>query len=189
MLILYWMFNGIISESDRRPNWDTFLNRWDSEIEECSIERLTLDTLWGVRWSWAASECAQCFEKYQKARYKPAATHLPRLLEVVMMAKVANQFLSEGSIEGFRNWVNRSIFDASGKKNCQDYLAERYTQPSEFDPLYLLMDDKVASDHQVRENAYFRWEKAERPAAEPLSFWLEAEQELRPPARTRTPGH
>jgi len=122
MLALYWMFNGMIREQDRRPGWDAFLSRWHSELDRCSIELLVVYVIWGHSLPWPLDECVEVFERYQRSRYKPTATHLPRRAEIAAMAEIANLFLGGGNMEMFEEWVNRGIYDAAGEKAVQDYL-------------------------------------------------------------------
>lgn len=77
MLALYWMFNGMIPEGDRRPGWDTFLSRWNSEIEQCAIELVVVYIFLGYNLPWSVEECVTAFEQYQQSRHKASATHLP----------------------------------------------------------------------------------------------------------------
>lgn len=122
MLALYWLFNSMCPEQNGRPGWDNFLSRWNSELEQCSIELVVVYIILGHDQPWPVEECVGAFEQYQRSRHQAAATHLPRLAEIAVMAEIANLFLDGGQIERFEEWVYRSIHDAAGGKVVQDYL-------------------------------------------------------------------
>ena len=71
MLALYWTYNGIIPEGDRRAGWDAFLARWDSATGRCEVEFLVMFIVLGHRWPWPVSECVAAFEQYLRRGTRP----------------------------------------------------------------------------------------------------------------------
>ncbi|MDB5354036.1 MAG: hypothetical protein JWN24_489 [Phycisphaerales bacterium] len=138
MLALYWMFNGMIPEEDRRPNWYTFLGQWKSELEHCSIEVMTMFVISGHASPWPAQECARAFERYQSLRHRATATHLPRLAEIAVMGGVTNLFLDGGDVGKFEEWVDRGIHDAAGLNSVQKYLQSRRDTRQRIDTGHIL---------------------------------------------------
>ena len=192
MLALYWMFNGMIPEHDRRPGWDAFLSQWNSGLEQCSIELVVVYIILGHNQPWPVEECVRAFEQYRRSRHQAAATHLPRLAEIAVMAEIANLFLDGGQIERFDEWVNRGIHDAPGGKAVQDYLRGCREKRQRVDVQHILghppatntgdanpgTSMAVVAEEDLRLRAYLRWETAGRPEGDGVLFWLEAEKEL-----------
>jgi class 3 adenylate cyclase len=193
MLALYAMFNGMIVEQDRRPNWLEFLSRWDSELEQCSIELLSPHVILGSQVPWPPEECVAAFEQYQRSKYKTTATNLPRLAEIAVMAEIANLFLDAGQVDRFEEWTNRAILDSAGWKMVQDQLRGCRDNRQRVDVQHLLGRPPTANAWQgrpgpeagavteegIRLRAYFKWEGAGRPEGDGVLFWLDAEKELR----------
>jgi hypothetical protein len=192
MLALYAMFNGMIVEQDRRPNWLGFLSRWESELEQCSIELLAPHVILGSQVPWPAEECVTAFEQYQRSKYKATATNLPRLAEIAVMAEVANLFLDAGQVNKFEEWTERAVLDSAGWKGVQDHLRGCRDNKQRVDVQHLLGRPPTANaregspgsrapatEEDIRLRAYFKWEAAGSPIGDGVFFWLEAEKELR----------
>ena len=193
MLALYWMFNCMIPEGDRRPGWDTFLFRWNSEIEQCAIELVVVYIFLGHKLPWPVAECVTAFEQYQESRHKAAATHLPRLAEIAVMAEIANLFLDGGHVDRYEEWIDRGILDAAGGKAIQDYLRGCREKRQPVDIQHVLgrppasnagecsptASAATVAKEVIRLRAYLKWEAADRPEGDGVLFWLEAEKELR----------
>ncbi len=138
MLALYAMFNGMISVQERRPGWEAFLSRWNSELERCSIEMMSLHVVLGSKVPWPAEECLAAFEQYQQSKYKALATNLPRRGEIAVMAAIANLFLDAGQACKFEEWIERGILDSAGWKGIQDYLRDCQKNKQRVDVQHIL---------------------------------------------------
>jgi hypothetical protein len=191
MLALYWMFNGMIPAEHQRPGWEAFINQWEAESQTCSIEFMTMLVLWASPLQWSAEECTRIFDQYQNIRYKEGATLLPRLVEIAIMGEIAGKFLDVGHIQDFRAWLDRAIFDASGKKELQDYLSDQQKLRQRTDSRFILrsaagykpvpVEEKrpaPVTDEEIRICAYRRWEAAGKPENTGDRFWQEAQAEL-----------
>ena len=122
MLALYWMFNGMIPTEGRRPDWERFLEKWKSDLDQCSIELIAMFVVWGENLPWPAEECASAFARYQRSRYSALAMNLPRLVEIAIVAEVANGYMAASQIEQYKAWIDTAMLDAAGRKPIQDYL-------------------------------------------------------------------
>ena len=189
MLALYWLFNGIIPMSDRRPDWDGFLHRAGVEAERCSIEIMVVATVLGQALDWPAVEVAATFDQYQQTRHRKTATRLPRIVEVAVMAAVANLFLTDGCVEEFERWIDRGILDAAGAVAVQDYLRRCRADRRAADVQHVLGRPLTAegqetirvevADADIRLRAYLKWVDGGKPVGSEIWFWLAAERELR----------
>jgi hypothetical protein len=192
MVVLYWMFNAMAPAELKRPGWEDFVQRWESAIDKCSIELVAVRTLWGLALEWPAEACAGVFDGYQRSRHQKLATNLPRLLEIAVMAEIANIFLMDGKSDQYGAWISRAILDAAGQKEAQDYLRDCRHRNERVDTQRVLSlstanasaapsstpASKSLSEDDIRRRAYFQWEAAGRPVDDGVRFWLEAEREL-----------
>lgn len=201
-LCLYWLCNCVLSEEQRRPNWEQFLARYEAETEVCSIELLVCFVLLQCPIPWPGDECEQIFEQYLKRKFKARAINLPVILEVAIMAEIANLHL-EGDIDRFKYWIGRAILDAAGNKPGQEYLQEcrhshaeiRTTTLLRYPDSVLTVDSAESDDETgfskrrwVKENAYLRWVEEGYEHGHDLRHWLEAEEAYSELCDTENPG-
>lgn len=109
------------------------------------------------------------------------------------MAEIANLFLDAGQMDRFAEWVGRAILDSAGRKAVQDCLRAYRHNQQRVDVQQILgcppaanttegnpgLSKPAVSDEDIRLTAWFKWETAERPEGDGVSFWLEAEKVLR----------
>jgi Protein of unknown function (DUF2934) len=189
-LCLYWLCNCIISKEHRRPNWETFLAKYESETDICSIELLAGDVLLQGPFQWPVEECEEVFERYLKRKFKARAINLPRSVEVAIMSELANMQHAKGDTDRFNYWIDRAILDAAGSEITQAYLLEcREGQDSIRTATLLRYPDcvlKSASDSSdgkvesskrkwIKDNAYFRWVEEGCEHGHGVRHWREAE--------------
>jgi hypothetical protein len=125
MLALYWAYHAFVCKEGRRQEWQQFLSGFEDDLGKCSIE-------WLACWSllcdklppWPAAACGAAFEEYQRRRYNPSAVKIPLLIEVAIMAAIANLYLEAGDRDAFARWVDQAILDAAGHKPVQEMLVE-----------------------------------------------------------------
>jgi hypothetical protein len=133
------------------------------------------------------------FGEYQASRHKATATHLPRLAEIAVMAAIANLFLDGGQADRFDEWIDKAILDAAGGKPIQDYLRGCRQKQRRVNVQHILgrplaanekdanpsVNGAAIADEAIRLRAYLKWEAAGTPEGDGVSFWLEAEREIR----------
>ena len=189
-LSLYCLFNCIIREADRRPKWEQFLAKYEPDTTCCAIELLASRTVLLNGFPWTVAECEQEFERYLKAKYKARAINLPRIVEVAIMAEIANMHLTAGATDGFRRWIDRAVLDAAGSFDTQAYLQEcretstgvslvkilRIPDSALRKPMDSPGGDTVdARRNWISDNAYFRWLAEGCKHGDDLRHWREAE--------------
>jgi hypothetical protein len=124
MFALYWLFNNIIAEEYRRPNWLAFLSRYKAVANKCSIELVTTWVVTGQPVPWPCEVIVPVVEQYLKTRYTPAAARLPLPVEIGLFCHVANLFLAANNREEYDKWVYRAILEAAGRKATQENLRQ-----------------------------------------------------------------
>ncbi len=130
MAIVYRFFLEMIPEQDREPGKEAFISNYIPEAEACEMEFLVLKVLKGQTWPWPVEECVLTFEKYLGSKHKKKAIRLPNIMDVALMAGIANRFLDAGDGQKYDHWIDQAIFDAAGRKDIQDYLRECRTKNS-----------------------------------------------------------
>lgn len=122
MLSLYQVYH-LFAPRNHRPGWRDFISQFQCDLEKCSIEQLAYwPLLLNPPGWWPIQDCVAAFTEYQKKRHSPTAFHLPVLIEVVIMAAIANLFLEDGDPTSFVRWVDLAILEAAGRKPVQDVL-------------------------------------------------------------------
>jgi len=189
-LSLYCLLNCISRDADRRPKWEQFLAKYELDTNACAIELLATRTVLLNDFPWTVAECEQEFERYLKAKYKARAINLPRIVEVAIMAELANMHLVADATDRFRHWIDRAVLDAAGSFDTQAFLQECRVTPTSVSlakilripnsvlrkPMHSPGDDSVdARRNWVSDNAYFRWLAEGRKHGNNLLHWFQAE--------------
>lgn len=137
MLVLYSLYHsmtGSLSSDSKK-----FLNDNAACLEACGIETLAVWPLFHTDDPpWPIDECVTAFENYLRKRHRPHALHLPLVFEIAIIAQIANRFLGSGVAESFVVWVDRSTFEAAGRRDLQDYLALCKRDARRIDPRVIL---------------------------------------------------
>jgi hypothetical protein len=124
MLMLYWLWNALVSEEYKGPKWGDLVSQFGDVIDKCRIESATALLLVNQQTpdEWPLTELVAVIEQYQRSRYKALEIHLPLPVEIGLLANIANKYLALSELEGYRQWAGRAIVDAAGRKNIQDTL-------------------------------------------------------------------
>ena len=188
-LSLYWLCNCVIAKSDRRPNWEKFLAKYESETDICSIEVMAGSVIIGSPFQWSIEECEEVFEQYLKQKFKARAINLPISIEVAIMGEFANMWLKNEDVEKYNYWIDRAILDAAGSHHFQTNLRECKEAQAIIKPHILLQYPEsilITAPNEteiilkspkriwVEENAYFRWIDEGRKHGFHLKHWNEA---------------
>jgi hypothetical protein len=192
MLALYWIFTELIPADARPPGRDAFLARWESDLDECSIELLAARVISDHNLPWPVETCVRVFEQYQRSRHKATATRLPRLLEIAIVTEIANILLASNQTNDYEAWLDCAIFDTPGDKVNQNYLRDCRKMRRRVDPQHILgrSPPKNACDggrgaimppiteEEIRLRAYSKWADAGKSPGDGIAFWFQAEKEL-----------
>lgn len=195
-LCMYWLFHYLVSDEFRRPKWQEFLSRYGADVEECSIGLLAGCVILQCRFGWSVEECEAVYADYLRKKFRSNAINVPGIIEVAIMATIANLHLNRGSVEEFKAWVNRAILDAAGNERVQTYLKDCGEDVKAVSTAILLglpqsaveegeegeassanAETAVADDARswISENAYFRWVNEGCKHGHDLRHWCEAE--------------
>ena len=125
LLALYGLFNFIIPEKDRQPNWEGFLGKYRAEMDKCGIELLTVRVLFSDNVpDWKTSEVLAVIDAYDRSKHNPNEMKFPRVIDLALLAAVANNQLAGNEMELFDSLTDRMLLDAAGMKPVQDHIRQ-----------------------------------------------------------------
>ncbi len=192
---LYGLFHCIVPEELRRPQYKAFVARYEDDADECSIAILAAYVIIGAPFKWPVGKCEAVYAEYLRRKFRANAINLPGIVEVAVMAEIANLHLRGGSIEDFQKWANEAIVNAAGGEAVQAYLKECQDKEQEISlgsvvgiPRPALEDAGVSPEDDcpeststgrarrwISDNAYFRWVNEDCEHGHALRHWREAE--------------
>ena len=174
LVCLYCLYHKIFGKEYYRPRWRELIYKYKNALEECcSCVMASLVIVQG-RFHWPIDECEEVFEKYLKRKFKPNAINLPRIIEVAVMAEIANLHLEAGNEERFQHWVGRAILDAAGGESVQSYLRQCEEERSKTSTVTILGIPASAIKSETSEDADLA---ANSPDGEKCSPQADAEEE------------
>lgn len=122
MLAMYWLYNAIISDEIKRPNWKEFLETHIEYIDKCSIETMLVKLLLGKELPWSGDECVNVYKDFDRKRFHKGAIEVPKIVEVALLASIANKALEEENYEMHGWLLNTAVTQASGHLDIQQLL-------------------------------------------------------------------
>ncbi len=125
LLALYGLFNSIIPEEDRRPNWEGILGKYRAEMDKCGIELLTVRVLFSDNVpDWKTSEVLAVIDAYDRSKHNPREMKFPRVIDLALLASIANNQLDGNEMTLFDTLTDRMLLDAAGMKPVQDHIRQ-----------------------------------------------------------------
>ena len=125
LLALYGLFNSIIPEEDRRPNWEGFLGKYRAEMDKCGIELLTVRVLFSdIVPDWKTSEVLAVIDAYDRSKHNPREMKFPRVIDLALLAAIANNQLDGNEMALFDTLTDRMLLDAAGMNPVQDHIRQ-----------------------------------------------------------------
>jgi len=89
MLGLYWVYNSVLSEEDRVPGYERFLERHIDHLLAPSIEMLTAHTLLRSLVPWDTVQCWQIYRDFDSSRNRRHSIRLPQGVEVLLLVAIS----------------------------------------------------------------------------------------------------
>lgn len=122
MLMVYYLFNSIVHEKDKRPNWEEVCNNNWHVFNECTALSLLMFLLTRQIWPWTEDDCIKVHKEYREKRLWKNELSLPLIYEVFIMCGIANMYLLIGNKDKYTDWLKMTQFELSGFLNAQNYL-------------------------------------------------------------------
>ncbi len=147
MLAMYRLYNSIISPDDaKRPNYEKFLEQYEDEFNECSIEMMLVYLLLKQNWHWDVETCVSTCNNYNKNRFSKNALSIPALIELSLIVEIANMYLKSGKIDRYDEWLDIALFEASGKPDIQKQIKELKSKRVKINHNLILKSPKAKVD-------------------------------------------
>jgi hypothetical protein len=96
MLSLYLLYNSVIRDEARRPNFKRLIERYAKDFDEPSVESLLTHVLLGHSVPWPAERLAGLLDEYYARRGRAGAPEFPPLLESALTLVAAESFRVAG---------------------------------------------------------------------------------------------
>jgi hypothetical protein len=126
MLSLYFLYNAIVPPEGKTPKHEKVFEKNNKYFNECTIETMLTRLLLGQEWQWEPLECANQWQIYLAQRFKEAGLSIPHLMEIAMLASIAQMFLKLEIPVNHKKYLNMAMLDAAGKHEVQKLLASAH---------------------------------------------------------------
>jgi hypothetical protein len=124
MLSLYFLYNNKIMESGKRLNYEQFLDKYQSMLNECSIETMIVRLLINQKWGWDIGQCILQYENYKKNKFQKESLSIPLYIELCLIIEIANIYLRNQKNKKYEEWLNCAYLESAGKPEIQKMINE-----------------------------------------------------------------
>lgn len=152
MLILYALGNNMMPPDYRRADYEETFQQYSALFAECRVETMLMKLLIGQEWPWESDHCATAYEEYAVQKFWKDGFSMPSAMELGLMAQVANSYLRNGSLDKYKEWSRRALFEAAGLPRQQKHIAEAIASETEIDPDPLILEERTQTS-KVRRGA------------------------------------
>ena len=104
-LVLYHLFHWFVSVNWRRPAFEIFLQKHESELHAPSVASLVGHVVSGAAVDWPVKEHDEQVERYFTTRFHKGGLHIDPLFETAVLIHAAQRHLLDGSPERARDWI------------------------------------------------------------------------------------
>ena len=115
-LALYRLFNSLVSDDQRMPNFAEIEHRFRDEIDKPSLENMLVYLILRVSPNWRPSDYERILDDYFEQRTQRNGLRLPRAFEAGMTLHAAEQSRLDGDIGTARTLVSRATECHPGHK-------------------------------------------------------------------------
>lgn len=133
MLAVYYLYNTFIEEKGKCLNYEKFLSKYENLFNECCIEMLIVKLLLNKKWPWSVEECVKQYDQYVHTKFSKNSLSIPQLIEVCLIAEIANAYLEKQDIENYEKWLDNACLESAGKQKIQKFINESKLKKIEID--------------------------------------------------------
>ena len=109
MLALYFLFNALIPNERRMPNFAAVESEYGTEMEAPSIEAMFVYLVRQVRPDWSLDTCQRLYDAYFEQRKNKDGLMVPRSFEAGIALELAERFRLEGDFEAAIVFVGQAV--------------------------------------------------------------------------------
>ena len=122
MLMIYVLYNYIVSEEFRVHGYQEFIKNNDRILDPISLESIVLHLLIYNRFPWNVEDIVKVYEEYDKKRFWKQNIKLPQIIEVVLLLQIANLYLGSSDINMYTRFLERAIQETPGDMFILDLI-------------------------------------------------------------------
>jgi hypothetical protein len=122
MLAMYWLYNSIVKEEARRPNWEKFLEIYSKEFLTCSIEMMIVRSILSQELPWPLEECISILKDFNEKRFYKGNLEIPLMIEIALLVTISNYALNTDNYDDRIRFLKTAINEASGHFTIQQLL-------------------------------------------------------------------
>ena len=150
MLAMYYLYDLIIKEEARMPNYNDFLKQYEDVFNECCIEMMIVYLLSKQKWPWDIEECVSHYDDYKKNKFSKNALSVPLLIELCLIVEIANMYSRAEKLDKYNEWLSTACLEASGKPAIQKFINECKSKGIEVDCKLILKPLKTKGEALLR---------------------------------------
>lgn len=130
---IYILFNTHVEEEKRLPNQESIINKYMNKTETCTIQYMAVSLFVSGFPKWSLSEQESSLDSYYNNKFKKQSISLPNILEISLLANLANQYLANDNKDKYDEFVERAILESCNYPSIYDYLDELRNEKSKID--------------------------------------------------------
>ena len=124
IMATYVLFYAFVAPEDRTPASKKNVDRFKEQLQERSIESMTLDVLLMDDVHGELQECMAAYEAYATSRFSERTLEVPPLIEAKLLAAIANKALAKGDVEQHARLLEIAVGEVPSNTEIQARLAE-----------------------------------------------------------------
>jgi hypothetical protein len=97
-------------------------------LQLCKIDILTFLLLTNQEWVNDLDECIKVYKKYSKQKFSSKSLVLPKIIEILLLVKIANELFNRGNFAGYYEWSNFAYLESTGESSLQDLFKSRFAE-------------------------------------------------------------
>lgn len=122
MVDLYILYNSLLEEEIRYPNWKEFLEKYNQITEIPSIENAMVYLLTGNELPWDLAMILDIYKKYDNNRNKKDIIKIPNLLEVWLLLEIANLSVQSNKFDLYKEIITKALHERPGDRFILDLV-------------------------------------------------------------------
>jgi len=132
-LSLYILYNIYVSDDSKLSKWGSILKKYGKKLEKCSIQYLVISLYVSIKYSWDIKEQEKVLNTYYKNKFKQNAIRLMNIVEIQLLSKIANQYLSMNEDDKYIEYLNKAILESGNNIAIYQYLKKMKEEKKKID--------------------------------------------------------
>lgn len=121
LYVLYVVYNAMVLETYRRPNWQVFMEKHAATFNRPSADVLIARTLLGSTDGWSLSTHQDAYDQYWLERATTSGLHAPRLFEAAAALALAERYRLDGNYDLCRQLIAEAVECHPGHESLREF--------------------------------------------------------------------